>query len=68
MRATLRERLARAVRKADLEFENGNSGGGTRHWIRECFLPCLHEEGLEVCDIATVSALEARVLELEGKP
>jgi hypothetical protein len=38
--------VTRAVREADREFQQ--SGGSSRHWVRECFLPCLEEEGLAV--------------------
>lgn len=37
-------RITRAVREADQAFES--SGGSSRHWVRECFLPCLEDEGL----------------------
>jgi hypothetical protein len=33
-----------AVRAADVAFES--SGGSSRHWVREQFLPRLDEEGL----------------------
>jgi hypothetical protein len=39
-------KITRAVRVADEQFEE--SGGSSRHWVRECFLPCLEAEGLEI--------------------
>jgi hypothetical protein len=39
-------RVTRAVREADQQFDK--SGGTSRHWVRECFLPCLTEEGLAI--------------------
>jgi len=42
-------RVTKAVRLADEQFEK--SGGSSRHWVRECFLDCLEEEGLEVRDV-----------------
>jgi hypothetical protein len=38
--------LRRAVMRADKQFET--TGGGTMHWIRECFLDHLALEGLAV--------------------
>lgn len=38
--------VTRAVRKADEEFER--SGGSSRHWVIECFLPELANEDLKV--------------------
>lgn len=38
--------LTRAVRDADQVHQS--TGGGTRHWLRECFLPALEDEGLRV--------------------
>jgi len=36
--------IQRAVMRADKQFEQ--SGGSTRHWILECFLPELEREDL----------------------
>lgn len=42
-------RLTRAVREADELFESGKTGGGgTRHWLRDCFLPALEAHGLQI--------------------
>ena len=42
-------RLTLATREADELFESGKTGGGgTRHWLRDCFLPALEEHGLVV--------------------
>jgi hypothetical protein len=38
--------VARAVHKADARF--GKSGGSSRHWVVERFLPALEEEGLHI--------------------
>ncbi len=41
--------LTQAVREADELFESGKTGGGgTRHWLRDCFLPALEAHGLVV--------------------
>ena len=45
----LLRRVTLAVRLADEEFER--SGGSSRHWVSECFLPALKEEGLEIVDL-----------------
>lgn len=37
-------RVTRAVRNADQKFNN--VGGSSRHWVIECFLPALEDEGL----------------------
>lgn len=39
-------KVVRAVRKADKDFDK--VGGSSRHWVIECLLPCLEEEGLEI--------------------
>jgi hypothetical protein len=34
-------------------FESGaTGGGGTRHWLRDCFLPALDEHGLRIVEVA----------------
>ncbi len=38
------KKATRAVRKADRGFEE--SGGDSRHWVRDWFIPCLRQEGL----------------------
>jgi hypothetical protein len=53
---TLIERLTRAVRLADSNFER--VGGSSRHWVRDCFLPALESEGLDVVDTETNQRLE----------
>ena len=40
--------ITRAVRKADDAFEK--SGGSSRHWVRDCFLDALENEGLCVVE------------------
>jgi hypothetical protein len=42
-------KITRAVRAADEMFEK--SGGSSRHWVRECLLHCLDEEGLKIVEI-----------------
>lgn len=43
-------RLAyKVVRPADEAFET--DGGGTRHWVRDHFLPALAAEGLKIVEI-----------------
>lgn len=39
-------RITRAVREADEGFQK--SGGSSRHWVRECFLPMLAKHGLKI--------------------
>ena len=45
--------ITRAVRTADLAFEN--VGGSSRHWVRDCLLPALEEEGLSVVKATPVA-------------
>lgn len=42
------ERLTKAVRAADLDFES--VGGSSRHYVRECLMPALDAEGLMITD------------------
>lgn len=42
------------VREADRAFER--SGGSSRHWVRDCFLPRLNESGLCVAPIGSEGA------------
>lgn len=44
-------RITRAVRQADIAFEK--IGGSTRHWVIDCFLPALEEEGIMCKDKRT---------------
>lgn len=45
------QRLTAATREADELFESGmTGGGGTRHWLRDCFLPALELHGLTIAD------------------
>jgi hypothetical protein len=46
----LEQRLIRAVRDADLTHQK--TGGGTNHYVRDCLLPSLDDEGLIVVDSA----------------
>jgi hypothetical protein len=47
--------LTQAVREADELFESGKTGGGgTRHWLRDCFLPHLEAHGLVIVPRETV--------------
>ena len=39
-------RVTSAVRRADDDFER--SGGSSRHWVVECFLPALSDFGIDV--------------------
>lgn len=41
--------ITRAVRAADEAFEK--SGGSSRDWVRECFLPALENECLEIVNV-----------------
>ncbi len=62
-------RLTRATRDADKLYESGvTGGGGTRHWLRDCFLPALENEGLVVEDAACVQELEAALRKIASGP
>ncbi len=50
--------ITRIVREADVLFQK--SGGSSRHWVRDCFLPLLNEEGLFVMQAAEPAANESR--------
>lgn len=53
-------RLTQATREADRLFESGQTGGGgTRHWLRDCFLPALEAKGLTITDTGPKSSEEA---------
>jgi len=39
-------RIRSAVQDADMLFES--SGGSTKHWVRECFLPALENADLKI--------------------
>jgi len=39
-------RVTSAVRAADIHFER--VGGGSYHWVRDCFLPMLEQYGLKI--------------------
>ena len=39
-------RITAAVRRADDDFER--SGGSSRHWVHECFIPALADFGIDV--------------------
>lgn len=43
-------RVTRATRAADEAFQK--IGGSSRHWVRECFLPAIEEEGLVITERA----------------
>lgn len=38
--------VTRAVRRADRDFQK--VGGSSRHWVRDFFLPYVHQEGIEL--------------------
>jgi hypothetical protein len=42
--------VTRVVRHADEAFER--SGGSSRHWVRECFLPAMEGAGLRIARLA----------------
>lgn len=43
-RAEISKRVTRAVRLADLDFQK--IGGTTMHYVHECLLPALEENGI----------------------
>jgi hypothetical protein len=45
--------VAQIVREADKAFEA--SGGGTRHWVRDHFLPVLNAYGFEIARVQKTS-------------
>lgn len=45
------------VREADDVFQR--VGGGSRHWVRDCFLPLLNRAGFEVVQSEAVTKLRA---------
>lgn len=40
------EKVTQAVREADQAFTT--TGGSTRRWVRDCFLPALEKRGLAI--------------------
>jgi len=47
-------RVTAIVRAADSAFMC--SGGSSRHWVRDCFLPRIDDDGLSIVDVATITA------------
>jgi len=45
------KKITEAVRQADHDFET--VGGSSRHWVRDCLLARLEEQGLTICEIAS---------------
>lgn len=45
--------LVRAVCAADQMHDT--VGGGTRHWVRDCFLPIAREQGLKIVLIENIN-------------
>ena len=43
------QKVTKAVRLADISFEQ--VGGSSRHWVRDCFLPALEDEGLCIVEV-----------------
>lgn len=41
-------RITKVVRLADKRFKT--TGGSSRHWVIECFLPLLEQEGLKIIE------------------
>lgn len=58
-------RVTRAIRESDEGFEK--TGGSSRHWVRDWFLPKMQEHGLSFAqyDGVTVATLRERVAGLE---
>jgi hypothetical protein len=50
----IEQRLIRAVRNADITHQK--TGGGTNHYVRECLLPSLADEGLAIVEAADEAA------------
>ena len=51
-RTEILKAITRAVRKADEGFKT--TGGSSRHWVCEQFLPCLEEGGLTIMPTAAL--------------
>ena len=51
------KQVTEVVRAADRAFES--SGGSSRHWVREQFIPCLEDAGLRIVPAAYIERLEA---------
>lgn len=49
---TITKQITKVVREADIGFET--SGGSTRHWVRDQFLPLLEKAGLRVVQFCGV--------------
>ena len=52
-------KVTRAVRAADLAF--AESGGSSRHWVQECFIPALAKEGLAIVVVPVEGLKPGRV-------
>lgn len=52
--------LTEIMREADLHFEQ--AGGGTRHYLRDCFLPLLQQRGIYIVRAAAPVSQPAPVL------
>lgn len=57
--------IVQAVREADADFRR--LGGGSRHWVRECFWPRLRDYGLVVVPIGCLEALLGELKRLVEK-
>ena len=57
------EAITRAVRNADKQFEI--IGGSSRHWVRECFIPALEEEGLLIISLFKVKEQDREIERLQ---
>lgn len=55
------EEITRIVRDADQDFEG--SGGSTRHWVRDCFLPALEKSGLRIVGAPAPASAQGEVCE-----
>lgn len=55
-KAAIERRLTAAVREADQAFTT--SGGSSRHWVHECFLPSLEKARLAIVDALVPTHLE----------
>ena len=47
-------KVTRAVREANAQFEV--TGGSSRHWVRDCFLPALERHELSIVHLTPVAA------------
>jgi len=51
-------KITKAVRQADEDFKD--VGGSTRHWVRECLLQSLRDDGMNIVETKKITQLTTR--------